>query len=172
VVAHLCHTEEPDAVIGRYRERAVAGGAPDDLLSLLVEIATDAMVAEPLARWASARAGAVAGRGSVHRYRVDHPGAGPVLRATHTVEVPLVFGTWKDGGPGERLGGQAPGAGAVSADLVSAWGRFVHGQAPGWPPVAPDSSAPEESGAESSAPDVHVFGSLSGSLQATAEQAR
>ena len=103
----------------------------------LVAIATDAIVAEPLARWASARAGAVGDRSTVHRYRVDHPGAGPQLRATHTVEVPLVFGTWQDGGPGERLGGQAPGAAAVSADLVSAWGRFVHGEAPGWPAVAP-----------------------------------
>ena len=151
VVAHLCHTEQPHAVIERYRERAVAAGAPDDLLSILVEIATDAMVAEPLARWASARAGAVGPRSTVHRYRVDHPGAGPDLGATHTVEVPLVFGTWQDGGPGERLGGQVSGAGAVSADLVSAWGRFVRGEAPGWPAVAP----------EASAPDIRVFGTRS-----------
>ena len=153
VVAHLCHTEEPDAVIERYRERAVAAGASDDPVSLLVEIATDAMVAEPLARWASARAGAVGGRSAVHRYRVDHPGAGPDLGATHTVEVPLVFGTWQDGGPGERLGGQGPGAAAVSADLVSVWGRFVHGEAPDWPAVAPGSTAPQ----------IRVFGIPSGS---------
>ena len=48
-------------MIESYRERAAAAGAPDDPLSLLVEIATDAMVAEPLARWAAARAGAVGG---------------------------------------------------------------------------------------------------------------
>jgi carboxylesterase type B len=68
----------------------------------------------------------------VYRYRVDHPGAGAQLRATHTVEVPLLFGTWQDGGPGERLGGQASGARAVSAELTSAWGRFVRGESPGW----------------------------------------
>ena len=153
VIAHLCHCDDPNAVLDRYRERAVATGAPSDPLSLLVDIATDAMVAEPLARWASARARAVRDRSVVHRYRVDHPGAGPELGATHTVEVPLLFGTWRDGGPGERLAGQAPGAGAVSEELVTAWSRFVHGQAPGWPAVAPDRSTP----------DVRVFGSSSGS---------
>lgn len=159
VVSHLCQTEEPDAVLDRYRERAVAAGAPRDPLSLLVDIATDAMVAEPLARWAAARAGAVGERSVVHRYRVDHPGAGAELGATHTVEVPLLFGTWRDGGPGERLGGQAPGAGAVSAELVTAWSRFVHGEDPGWPCVAPDRSAP----------DIRVFGTPSGSRRVPAE---
>jgi para-nitrobenzyl esterase len=148
VVAHLCHTDDPDAILDRYRERAVAAGAPSDPLSLLVDIATDAMIAEPLARWASARAGAVGARSTVHRYRVDHPGAGAELGATHTVEVPLLFGTWRDGGPGERLGGQVPGAGEVSAELVTAWGRFTQGEEPGWPSVAPDASTP----------DVRVFG--------------
>jgi para-nitrobenzyl esterase len=148
VVAHLCHTDEPDAVLDCYCERAVAAGAPHDQLSLLVDIATDAMVAEPVARWAAARAGAVGGASAVHRYRVDHPGAGPELGATHTVEVPLLFGTWQDGGAGERLAGQAPGAAAVSGELVTAWSRFAHGEAPGWPPVPPDGSMP----------DVRVFG--------------
>ena len=159
VIAHLCDTEDPDAVLDRYRERAVAVGAPHDPLSLLVEIATDAMVAEPLARWAAARAGAVGDRSDVHRYRVDHPGAGPELGATHTVEVPLLFGTWRDGGPGERLGGQAPGAGALSAELVTAWSRFVHGEDPAWPALAPDQSTPE----------IRVFGTLSGSRRMPAE---
>ena len=153
VVAHLCDTEDPGAVLRQYRERAAAAGAPQDPLSLLVEIATDAMVAEPLARWAEARAGAVGGRSTVHRYRVDHPGAGPELGATHTVEVPLLFGTWRDGGPGERLGGQAPGAGAVAGELITAWSRFVHGEGPGWPPVARDRSTP----------DIRVYGTPTGS---------
>jgi len=98
----------------------------------LVAIATEAMVAGPVARWAEARAEAVGGRSAVYRYRVDFPGAGEQLRATHTVEVPLLFGTWTDGGPGERLGGQADNAGAVSGELTAAWGRFVHGESPGW----------------------------------------
>jgi para-nitrobenzyl esterase len=159
VIAHLCHTEDPDAILDRYRERAVASGAHHDHLSLLVEIATDAMVAEPLARWAAARADAVGDRSAVHRYRVDHPGGGPELGATHTVEVPLLFGTWRDGGPGERLGGQAPGAGAVSGELVTAWSRFVHGEDPGWPGLSPDQSMP----------DVRVFGTPSGSRRMPAK---
>ncbi len=73
----------------------------------LVAIATDAMVARPLADWCGARA---ASGSRVYRYRLDHPGGGPRLRATHTAEVPLVFGTYGDGEAGERLGGHASGA--------------------------------------------------------------
>ena len=119
IVAHLCPDEDARDVLDRYDGDLVA-------------IATDAMIAAPVARWAEARAKAVGDRSSVYRYRVDHPGAGAQLRATHTVEVPLLFGTWQDGGPGERLGGQASGARAVSAELTSAWGRFVRGESPGW----------------------------------------
>jgi len=130
IVGHLCPGEDAREVLDRYDGDLVA-------------IATDAMVAAPLARWAEARAGSGA---RVYRYRVDHPGAGSQLRATHTVEVPLLFGTWQDGGPGERLGGQWPGAEEVSDELVSAWARFIHGQSPGWAP---------------SAQAVHVFGTPS-----------
>ncbi len=157
VVAHLVDTDDPDVVIDRYRERAAAAGAPHDPLSLLVEIATDAMVAEPLARWASARAEAVGDRSAVYRYRVDHPGAGPELGATHTVEVPLLFGTWRDGGPGERLAGQAHGAGEVAGEMIAAWSRFMHGGGPGWAPAT--ASAPD---------DVRVFARPVGSRPAPA----
>jgi para-nitrobenzyl esterase len=116
IVAHLCPGEDPHDVLERY------GGE-------LVAIATEAIVAGPLARWSDARAAAGA---RVYRYRIDHPGAGPQLRATHTVEVPLLFGTWNDGGPGERLGGQAPGAQPVAEALVRVWGSFLHGDSPGW----------------------------------------
>jgi hypothetical protein len=44
----------------------------------------------------------------------------------------LLFGTWADGGPGERLGGQAPGAAEVSQQLVKAWSAFMRGASPGW----------------------------------------
>ena len=141
IVAHLCHTDAPDELIAERRE-ARGGGT---LLETLVDIATDAMVAQPLADWAGARAAALAPTGRVFRYRVDHPGAGPQLRATHTVEVPLVFSTFRDGGPGERLGGQAPGAEAVGAALRAAWARFVHDGDPGW-------------GALGGAEDTAVFG--------------
>ncbi|HTP21401.1 MAG TPA: carboxylesterase family protein [Solirubrobacteraceae bacterium] len=146
IVAHLRPGEDAGEVLDRYHGDLVA-------------IATDAMIAEPLTRWAAARARAVGGRSTVHRFRVDHPGAGPQLRATHTVEVPLLFGTWRDRGPGERLAGQAPGAGAVSAELVAAWTRFMRGEGPGWLPVAPESDSPQ----------IRVFGSPSGSLLHAAE---
>jgi para-nitrobenzyl esterase len=112
IVAHLCPGEDPEEVLERYHGDLVA-------------IGTDAIVAGPLARWSDARE---AGGGRVYRYRVDHPGAGPRLRATHTGEVPLLFGTWNDGGPGERLGGQALGAAAVAEQLVGRWARFLHGE--------------------------------------------
>jgi para-nitrobenzyl esterase len=116
IVAHLCPDEDPGAVLGRY------GGD-------LVAIATDAIVAAPLERWARARASAGA---HLYRYRVDHPGAGRRLLATHTAEVPLLFGTWNDGGPGERLGGQAPEAAPVAERITQAWASFLHGEGPGW----------------------------------------
>ncbi len=119
IVAHLCPDGDPGEVLRRF------GGD-------LVAIATEAMVAGPLAVWCGARASA----GSrVYRYRFDHPGAGPRLRATHTAEVPLLFGTWRDGDAGERLGGHARGAGPVAAALVKTWGSFLHGKGPGWLPV-------------------------------------
>jgi para-nitrobenzyl esterase len=139
IVGHLCHTDEPAAVLADYRGSAVDAGAPDDDQSLLVRIATDAMIGTPVAHWSRARAGAVAtggGGGRVYRYRFDHPGAGPQLRATHTAEVPLLFGSWRDGDAGERLGGQASGAEAVAADLVQAWAGFIRNGDPGWEPAA------------------------------------
>jgi len=119
IVAHLCPDEDPRELLDRYHGDLVA-------------IATDAIVAAPLARWAGDRAGA---GGRVYRYRVDHPGAGPQLRATHTAEVPLLFETWRDGGPGERLGGQAAGVADVARELGGAWTAFLHGDSPGWDPV-------------------------------------
>ena len=93
------------------------------------------MVAGPLASWCQARAAAGP---RVYRYRFDHPGGGPRLRATHTAEVPLLFGTWGDGGPGERLGGHLDRShppGPVAEAMVKAWGSFLHGNGPGWLPL-------------------------------------
>ena len=120
IVSHLCPGVDAHETLDRYRGDLVA-------------FATDAMVAAPLGRWSRDRAATGA---RVHRYRLDHPGAGPVLRATHTAEVPLLFGTWGDGGPGERLGGQGEATAAVAHKLVRAWALFVHGRGPGWEPVA------------------------------------
>ncbi len=119
IVAHLCPDEDPGEVLRRHRGDLVA-------------IATEALVAGPLAEWCQARAAAGA---PVYRYRFDHPGGGPRLRATHTAEVPLLFGTWRDGDAGERLGGHATGADPVAEALVSAWSSFLQGKGPGWRPL-------------------------------------
>lgn len=119
IVAHLRPDEDPDEVLRRRDGDLVA-------------IATQAMVAGPLDSWCQARAATGA---RVYRYRFDHPGGGPRLRATHTAEVPLLFGTWRDGGAGERLGGHASGAGPVADAMVAGWRSFLHGQGPGWLPL-------------------------------------
>ena len=77
------------------------------------------------------------------RYRFDHPGGGPRLRATHTAEVPLLFGTWADGDAGERLGGRAAGAPLVADAMVGAWDSFIHGKGPGWRPLMGDGASTE-----------------------------
>jgi para-nitrobenzyl esterase len=144
IIGHLCGDAPADEILDRYRQCAGARGQPTDELSLLVEVATEAMVAGPLADWAQARVAAVAGGSRVYRYRVDHPGAGPGLQATHTVEVPLLFGTWADGGAGERLGGKAPAAEEVARALRGSWARFIHGSDPGWPPLRSGTDAGSE----------------------------
>jgi para-nitrobenzyl esterase len=127
IVAHLCPAEDPGEVLRRFDGDLVA-------------IATEAMFAGPLADWCQARAAAGP---RVYRYRFDHPGGGPRLRATHTAEVPLLFGTYRDGGAGERLGGHGAGAGPVANALVAAWRSFLHGQGPGWRPQVGGGKSPE-----------------------------
>ena len=143
IVGHLLHSDSPQDELEQRRERASALGRPSDDLSLLVELATEAMIAGPLASWAQQRSEAVAGRSRVYRYRVDHRGAEPPLGATHTVEVPLLFGTWDDGGPGERLGGHAEETRTAdaAAALTAAWSGFVHDGSPGWSELAAEPQA-------------------------------
>lgn len=122
IVAHLRPGEDPGEVLRRHRGDLVA-------------IATEAMVSGPLAGWCRARAAAGP---RVYRYRFDHPGGGSRLRATHTAEVPLLFGTWCDGGAGARLGGHANAShppGPVADAVVKAWASFLHGTGPGWLPL-------------------------------------
>jgi para-nitrobenzyl esterase len=136
VVGHLPGIADAEATIARYREDDPAADHDD----LLVRIATDAMIAAPAARWAAQRAAA---GGRVHRYRVDHPGPDPRLAAIHTVDVPLVFGTYGDGDAGTRLAGDTPRAAAVSAAMQRTWAAFVAGQDPAWDAVAASGAVPE-----------------------------
>ncbi len=135
LVAHLCPEENPDVVLARRREAAREAGRPDDLQALLVDVATERMIAGPAREFAHARATATGREGGrVWRFRVDHRGG--ALGATHTVEVPLLFGTWADGDAGERLAGGGPDPAPAAHELASAWARFLRGQSPGWDPVA------------------------------------
>jgi para-nitrobenzyl esterase len=143
MVSHFPDVDDAAALIGAYRGRL--GGV--DANELLVRIATDAMIANPSARWAAGRAAA---GGRVHRYRVDHAGE-PGLGATHTVEVPLVFGTYDDGGAGTRLAGAGGASAALSSAMMDAWGRFVRDGEPGWPALETGGDVP-----------VAVFGGPSG----------
>ena len=146
IVSHFPDVDDAGALIDTYRH----GLGRVDANELLVRIATDAMIASPSARWASARAAA---GGRVHRYRVDHAGD-PDLGATHTVDVPLVFGTYDDGGAGTRLAGAGGASAAVSSAMMESWGRFVHEGEPGWPALEAGCDAP-----------VLVFGGAAGTQQ-------
>jgi para-nitrobenzyl esterase len=128
MVARLPHVTDADAEIARAREDD--DGGPTDTNSLLVRIATEAMVVRPATAWGEARAQA---GGVVHRFRIDHPGPDPDLGAMHSVDVPLLFGTYGDRGPGTRLAGDTPAAAAASEAYMSAVGAFVRGAAPSWP---------------------------------------
>ena len=154
IVAHLTGTTEPERLLDRYRAAADAGRAHDR--ALLVQVATDVMFADPIESFARARAREADQRGRGGRifvYRFDHPGGGPGLGATHTSDVPLVFGTWRDNGPGERLGGQDDRGGDVAHEVAGTWGRFLHGQAPEW---ASFGAASDEVGVFGGAASLHV----------------
>jgi para-nitrobenzyl esterase len=75
----------------------------------------------------------------VYRLRTDHAGD-PDLGALHSVDVPLLFGTYADGGAGQRMAGDTPAAAEASAAFRAAAGAFLRGESPGWPPLAADGS--------------------------------
>lgn len=126
MVARLPHVTDAEAEVAQARE---ALGPEADTNTLLVHLAGDAMVVRPATAWGDARAAA---GGAVHRFRVDHPGPDPDLGAMHSVDVPLLFGTYGDGGPGTRLAGDTPAAAAASDAYMSACGAFARGEDPGW----------------------------------------
>ena len=112
--------------------RAQAGGAADNN-DVLCAIVTEAWFAGPVRRWSEARAAAGA---TVYRYRIDQPSAEADLGATHSLSVPLLFASWRDGGVAARLAGDGPDTAAVSAAIAADWRRFVHGETMEWPAPA------------------------------------
>jgi para-nitrobenzyl esterase len=120
MVAHLAHTDDPATLI----DAARAHGAQTNN-DVLCAVVTEAWFAGPVARWSTARAQA---GGSVYRYRIDQPAAEDDLGATHSLSVPLLFGTWQDGGVALRLAGDGPATAATTAAMQHDWRAFVHGE--------------------------------------------
>jgi para-nitrobenzyl esterase len=118
MVAHLTH-----AAAGPQIDAARANGARDNN-DVLCAVVTEAWFAGPVARWSDARSAA---GGTVHRYRIDQPAAETDLGATHSLSVPLLFGSWRDGGVARRLAGDGADTARVTEAIQRDWRAFVHG---------------------------------------------
>jgi para-nitrobenzyl esterase len=151
MVAHLAHVSHPESLI----EQARADGHTDNN-DVLCAIVTEAWFAGPVRQWSAAR---TAAGGTVHRYRIDQPAAEADLGATHSLSVPLLFASWRDGGVPARLAGDGPATAAVSAAMAADWGRFIHGQDLEWPALT---------GAPAEAEPLAVYGDEDGGRTITA----
>jgi carboxylesterase type B len=144
MVARVAHVAS-DAVsgpIGKAYERLAADGiAEPSANDVLCAAVTEAWFAGPVRRYATARAAAGA---SVHRYRIEHPSPDPDdLGALHSMSVPLLFGSWREGGVPRRLAGDSPQTASVTAAMQTDVRRFIYGEQLDWEPV-PHSGPPQE----------------------------
>jgi para-nitrobenzyl esterase len=118
-------------LVGTMRDEATflfrTGGrdAPDEQ----VERVTRELFTAPTQQWARERAAA---GGRVHLFRIDHPSPDPRLGALHTIDVPLLFGTFRTSEVARHYVDDDEPTRAVSARMQAAWGRFFHGSEP-WP---------------------------------------
>jgi para-nitrobenzyl esterase len=129
--------ERPDArldvpvLVGTTRDEATflfrTGGrdAPDEQ----VERVTRELFTAPTQQWARERAAA---GGEVHLFRIDHPSPDPRLGALHTIDVPLLFGTFRTSEVGRHYVDDDEPTRAVSEAMQRDWARFLHGGEPGW----------------------------------------
>jgi para-nitrobenzyl esterase len=85
---------------------------------------------EPTRRWAGERAAA---GGRVHLFRIDHPSPDPRLGALHTIDVPLLFGTFVNSDVARHYVADDERTRAVSARMQHEWARFLHGEELDWP---------------------------------------
>jgi para-nitrobenzyl esterase len=119
MVEHLTHAEaQPQIDAARIR------GARENN-DVLCAVVTESWFAGPVARWSDARAAA---GGTVHRYRIDQPAAEDDLGATHSLSVPLLFATWRDGGVPLRLAGDSAATARTTEAMQRDWRAFVHGE--------------------------------------------
>ena len=129
LVARLTHSDAPQSLIDAARERLGAAGRAAEVNDVLCAVVTEAWFAGPVDRYARARARA---SGNVYRYRLDHPSAEDDLGAVHSLDVPLLFGSWREGGVAARMAGTGEATAAVTAAMTADWRRFVHGEPLGW----------------------------------------
>ncbi|MDA0159075.1 carboxylesterase family protein [Solirubrobacter ginsenosidimutans] len=97
---------------------------PDEV----VRKVTAELFTEPTRRWAFQRAAA---GGEVHLFRLDHPSHDPRLGALHTIDVPLLFGTFRTSDVARHYVHDDARTREVSEAMQTAWGRFLHGDDPG-----------------------------------------
>jgi para-nitrobenzyl esterase len=139
MVARLAHTDAPAALIETTRARLRESGSAAGVNDVVCAVATEAWFAGPVRRYARARAAAGA---TVHRYRIDHPSPDADLGALHSISVPLLFGSWREGGVPARLAGEGPVTAAVTDAIDADWARFVRGDALEWDATADERRAP------------------------------
>jgi para-nitrobenzyl esterase len=97
---------------------------PDEV----VRKVTAELFTEPTRRWARERAAA---GGEVHLFRLDHSSPDPRLGALHTIDVPLLFGTFRTSELARHYVDDDARTREVSAAIQGGWGRFLHGDDPG-----------------------------------------
>jgi para-nitrobenzyl esterase len=88
---------------------------------------TARLFVEPTDRWASERAAA---GGEVHRFKVVHEAPDPRLGALHTIDVPLLFGTFRTSEVARNFVADDERTRDVSTRMQQAWSRFLNGASP------------------------------------------
>jgi para-nitrobenzyl esterase len=128
MIAHLPDVDgEARAVELIADERATGSELAN--IDVLCRLATRQLFRGPVQEWARRRAAAGA---EVLTYSVEHRSPDAALGATHTIDVPLLFGTY-GGEVGRRVAGDGEPSRSVSQAMMAAWREFLHGRTP-WDP--------------------------------------
>jgi para-nitrobenzyl esterase len=139
--ADLLPTSPLDAPAARIDVPVLAGTMRDEATFLFrtggreasdeqCERVTAHLFREPTERWARSRAQA---GGRVHLFRIDHVSPDPRLGALHTIDVPLLFGTFATSEVARHYVADEERTREVSAWMQAEWGRFLHGEDLAWP---------------------------------------
>jgi carboxylesterase type B len=94
--------------------RTVGRDAPEERVRAL----TRELFEAPTQRWGRERAAA---GGRVHLFRIDHPSPDPRLGALHTINVPLLFGTFRTSEVARRFAADDECTRAVSEWMQRNW---------------------------------------------------